>query len=95
MAWHPFRHFGLKIAALALGTLLWVTVSGHQVERRIPVAISYSRVPASFEMAADQDDLKVRVRGDDSNVNGLIQGRLQMIVDLVDAHPGSNIIADG
>lgn len=93
MAWHPFRHFGLKIAALALGTLLWVTVSGHQVERRIPVAISYSNVPASFEMSADQDDVNVRVRGDDSNVNGLIQGRLQMVVDLGDAHPGSNLIA--
>ncbi len=93
MAWHPFRHFGLKIAALALGTLLWITVSGHQVERRIPVAISYSNVPASFEMSADQDDVNVYVRGDDSNVNELIQGRLQMIVDLGDAHAGANLIA--
>lgn len=93
MAWHPFRHFGLKIAALALGTLLWVTVSGHQVERRVPVGISYSNVPASFEMSADEDEVSVYVRGDDSNVNALIQGRLQVIVDLGDAHPGSNLIA--
>lgn len=93
MAWHPFRHFGLKIAALALGTLLWVTVSGHQVERRIPVAISYSNVPQAFEMSADEDEVNVSVRGDDSNVNALIQGRLQVIVDLGDAHPGSNLIA--
>ena len=38
MAWHPFQHFGLKVAALALGTLLWLTVSGQQVERRVPRA---------------------------------------------------------
>ena len=35
MAWHPFRNLGLKIAALVLGTLLWLTVSGHEIERRV------------------------------------------------------------
>ena len=35
MAWHPFRNFGLKVAALGLGTLLFFTVSGPRVERTI------------------------------------------------------------
>ena len=35
MAWHPFRNLGLKVAALGLGTLLWFTVSGQQVERTV------------------------------------------------------------
>ena len=35
MAWHPFRNLGLKVVALLLGTLLWFTVSGQQVERTV------------------------------------------------------------
>ena len=35
MAWHPLRNLGLKLAALALGTALWFTVSGPQVERNV------------------------------------------------------------
>jgi hypothetical protein len=32
MAWHPLRNVGLKIVALALGTLLWFTVTGEPFE---------------------------------------------------------------
>ena len=32
MAWHPFRNFRLKIVAVALGTLVWFTVSGQQAD---------------------------------------------------------------
>ena len=36
MAYHPFRHLGLKFVALALATLLWLTVAGeHVVERNL------------------------------------------------------------
>ena len=36
MAWHPFRNAGLKVVALAMGALLWFTVSGQQAERPVP-----------------------------------------------------------
>jgi len=94
MTWNPFEHIGLKIASLALGTLLWLTVSGHQVTRRVPVSVSYSNVPAAYEMTSDQDDnTSVLVRGDDRTVNGLAPGALRVIVDLGDAHSGANLIA--
>ncbi len=93
MAWHPFRNVGLKLAALALGTLLWFTVSGNQIERRVPVPVSYSNVPASLEMTGDQvDGATVHVRGEDNLVAGLAPGDLRVIVDLKDAHIGTNLI---
>jgi YbbR domain-containing protein len=93
MAWHPFQHFGLKVAALVLGTLLWLTVSGRQVERRILVPVSYSNVPEGLEMTSEQPDAGVLVRGDDMRVSELSQGDLRVIVDLSEAHSGPNLIA--
>ena len=75
MAWHPFRNVGLKVAALVLGTLLWLTVSGHEIERRVRVPVSYSSMPAGLEMTSDQDDVSVHVRGTDTEVSGLGSGR--------------------
>ena len=92
MAWHPFRNLGLKAMATALGTLLWLTVSGHQVERRIRVPISYSNVPATLEMMDEVDDVSVHVRGTDTEVSGFGPGDLRIIVDLRDAIPGTNLI---
>jgi YbbR domain-containing protein len=93
MAWHPFRNFGLKAVATALGTLLWLTVAGHQVERRIRVPISYSNVPSNLEMVGEQEDVSVLVSGTDTEVSGFGPGDLQVIVDLGDATPGTNLIA--
>ena len=93
MAWHPFRNVGLKVTALCLATLLWLTVSGHQVTRRVPISVSYSNMPAAFEMTSDQDDASVLVRGDDRTVNELAPGELRVIVDLSAAHSGANLIA--
>ena len=93
MAWRPLRNVGLKIAALMLGTLLWYTVSGHQIERRLPVPVFYSNLPAPLELTGDQmDTVSVHVRGDENIVGSLSDARLQMVVDLGDAHSGTNII---
>jgi len=93
MAWHPFRNVGLKVAALALGSLLWYTVSGHRIERRLPVPVFYSNVPAPLELTGDQmDTVNVQVRGDANVVADLTEGRLQVLVDLGAARTGTNII---
>jgi YbbR domain-containing protein len=93
MAWHPFRNIGLKITALLLGLLLWYTVSGHQIERRLTVPVFYSNLPSPLELTGDQlDAVSVHVRGDDSVVGPLTDVRLQVVVDLGDAHSGLNII---
>lgn len=93
MAWHPFRNIGLKVAALALGALLWYTVSGHRIERRLPVPVFYSNVPTPLELTGDQmDTVNVQVRGDANVVADLTEGRLQVLVDLGAARTGTNII---
>jgi YbbR domain-containing protein len=92
MAWHPFRNVGLKIAALVLGTLLWLIVSGHEIERRVRVPVAYSSMPVELEMTSDQDEVSVHVRGTDTEVSGLGPGDLRVIVDLADAHPGTNLM---
>jgi YbbR domain-containing protein len=93
MAWHPFRNMGLKVGALALGTLLWFVVSGHQVERRLSAPISYSNVLPPLQLTGDQtDSVSVHVRGGDNLVGDLGDGALRVVVDLAGAHPGANII---
>jgi YbbR domain-containing protein len=93
MAWVPYRNLGLKFLALVLGTLLWFTVSGHEIERRIGVPVSYSNIPAPLEMTGDQiDSVNVQVRGIDNRVNALSQGDISVVLDLGTAHSGPNII---
>ena len=92
MAWHPLRNIGLKIAALVVGTLLWFIVSGYEIERRVRVPIGYSSVPPGLEMTSEQDDVSVHVRGTDTEVSALGAGDLRVIVDLADAHPGTNLM---
>lgn len=93
MAWHPFRNLWLKLGALSLGTLLWFVVSGQQIERRLPVPISYSNVRAPLELTGEQtDSVNVHVRGGDNVVSALREGDLRVVVDLGAAHAGANII---
>jgi len=93
MAWRPLRNLGLKVSALALGTLLWFTVTGHQIERRIVVPVSYSNVPDPLGMTGDQiDAVSVHIRGDETAISGLREGDLRVVVDLGDAHAGPNVI---
>ncbi len=93
MAWHPLRNIGLKFAALGLGTLLWFTVSGHQIERRISVPLSFRNVPAPLEMTGEQiERVSVHVRGDDNIVSALTEGALRVVVDLASGKPGPNLM---
>jgi YbbR domain-containing protein len=93
MAWRPLRNLGLKVSALALGTLLWFTVTGRQIETQILVPVSYSNVPDPLGMTGDQaDTVSVHVRGDETAISGLREGDLRVVVDLGDAHAGPNVI---
>lgn len=94
MAWHPFRNLGLKFAALALGTALWFTVSGHQVERRIPVPVFYRNVPHGLELTGEQaDQVNVHLRGGDTIISSLGQNQIFVVVDLGGGREGVNVIS--
>jgi YbbR domain-containing protein len=89
MAWHPFRNFGLKLTALALGTALWFTVSGPQVERNVTgVPVTYRNVPVSMEITGQTEAVDVHVRGIASQISQIQPYQMSVVVDLAGRQPG-------
>jgi YbbR domain-containing protein len=93
MAWPAFRNFPLKIAALALGVLLWVTISGQQVERNVQVQLQFRNIPAALELTGDPlRTVDVRLRGATGLISALEPGHVVATVDLTDARPGFRVV---
>lgn len=90
MAWHPFRNLGLKFVALALGALLWFTVSGQQAERTVPgVPVVYRNKPAGLEITEQTAFVEIHVRGLDSQLRTIQPRDFEANVDLTGARPGA------
>ena len=72
MAYHPFRHLGLKVLAIALATLLWLTVAGqHVVERTLRVPLENINMPPGLEIVGDVPAaVDVRLRGSSAILSG-------------------------
>jgi YbbR domain-containing protein len=94
MAYHPFRHLGLKVLALALATLLWLTVAGqHVAERMMRVPLEFHNTPAGLEIVGEPPtSVDVRVRGASGLISRLDPGDVAASVDLASARPGSRLI---
>ncbi len=90
MAWHPLRNLGLKTAALGLGTVLWLTVSGQQVERTVSrVPVVYRDVPNGLQITGDLTEaVTVHVRGSENQISRLQTDEVSAVVDLSDAAAG-------
>ncbi len=83
MAWHPFRNLGLKLAALAIGTALWFTVTGPRVDRVVPaVPVTYRNTPGGLDLSNQTQSVDVHVRGVSGQVGRLQPNELQVTVDL-------------
>lgn len=93
MAYHPFRHLGLKVMALALACLLWLTVAGeHVVERIIRVPVEFRNIPEQLEVVGDPpSSVDVRLRGSSAVLGRLEAGDVVAELDLIHARPGSRI----
>src|ERR1051325_11388908 len=93
MAYHPFRHLGLKILAIALATLLWLTVAGeHTVERSMRVPLEFRNIPAQLEITGDPPaTVEVRLRGSSAVLGRLDPGEVVAVVDLTAGRPGSRL----
>ncbi len=93
MAYHPFRHLGLKIVALTLATLLWLTVAGeHVVERIIRVPVEFRNIPPELELVGDPpDSLEVRLRGSSTLLSRVEPGEVVAVLDLATARVGSRL----
>jgi YbbR domain-containing protein len=93
MAYHPFRHLGLKVLAIALATVLWLTVAGeHVVERSIRVPLEFRNIPAQLEIVGDPPaTVDVRLRGSSALLSRLDPGEVVAVLDLAAARPGSRL----
>jgi YbbR domain-containing protein len=93
MAYHPFRHLGLKVLAVALATLLWLTVAGeHVVERSLRVPLEFRNIPAQLEIVGDPPaSVDVRLRGSSSTLGRLDAGEVVAVLDLSSARPGPRL----
>jgi YbbR domain-containing protein len=93
MRLHPFRAFGLKVLAVLLALVLWLTVAGeHVVERTLRVPLELRNVPDRLEIVGDPPmTVDVRLRGSSAVLGRMDPGDVIAIVDLATARPGSRL----
>lgn len=93
MTYHPFRHLGLKVLAIALATLLWFTVAGeHVVERSLRVPLEFRNIPSQLEIVGNPpDNVDVRVRGSSALLSRVQPGEIVAVLDLSTARSGSRL----
>src|SRR5688572_26056831 len=93
MAYHPFRHLGLKVVAIALATLLWLSVAGeHVVERIMRVPLEFRNIPAELEVVGDPPaTVDVRLRGSSGLLSRLEGTDVVAVIDVATARPGSRL----
>jgi YbbR domain-containing protein len=93
MAYHPFRHLGLKFLAIALASLLWLTVAGEQaVERGMRIPLEFRNKPADLEIVGDPPTaVDVRLSGSSTRLSRMDPGEIVAVLDLGSARPGSRL----
>lgn len=93
MRYHPFRNLGLKVLAIALATVLWLTVAGeHVVERSLRVPLEFRNIPPALEIVGTPpDSVDVRVRGSSAILSRVSPGEIVAVLDLANARAGQRL----
>ena len=93
MRYNPFRNPGLKIVALALSTVLWLTLAGeHVVERSLRVPLEFRNIPDALEIVGNApDSVDVRLRGSSAVLSRVRAGEIVAAIDLATARAGSRL----
>jgi YbbR domain-containing protein len=93
MAYHPFRHLGLKFLSIALAVLMWLLVADQQmVERAVRAPLEFHNVPEGLELVNDPpDSVEVRLRGSSTLLARLLPGEVVAGLNLQTARPGSRL----
>ena len=93
MAYHPFRHLGLKLLSVAIAVLLWFTVSGEElVERSLRVPVELRNIPERLELVDNPPaTVDVRVRGTTGIVSHLDAGDVVAVLDLSTGREGRRL----
>lgn len=93
MAYFPFRDLSLKILAVGVAVLLWLSVAGERViERGFEVPLEFENVPSELEIAGQPPDtVRVRLRGSAGIVSSLEPGDVAAVLDLSGERPGQRL----
>jgi YbbR domain-containing protein len=93
MAYHPFRHLGLKVLSIALAGAIWLTVGDQRaIERPMRVPLEYHNMPTNLElMASPPDSVEVRLRGPSGTLGRLLPGEVVAVLDLTAARSGTRL----
>jgi YbbR domain-containing protein len=93
MAYHPFRHLGLKVLSIALAGAIWLTVGDQRaVERTMRVPLEYHNLPPQLElMASPPESVEVRLRGPSGAIGRLLPGEAVAVLDLTAARSGTRL----
>src|SRR5687767_2022956 len=93
MAYHPFRHIGLKVVSILLAAALWLTVAREPVvERAVRVPLQFQNIPERLEIVGEPPaTADVRVRGSSALVSRLGPGELVAVLDLKSARSGTRL----
>src|SRR3954471_2789581 len=79
--------------AVALATLLWLTVAGdHLVERSMRVPLEFRNIPPELEIVGDPPTaVDVRLRGSSALLGRIEPREIVAVLDLATARPGSRM----
>jgi YbbR domain-containing protein len=93
MRYNPFRNLGLKVLALTLAVLLWLTIAGeHLVERSVRVPLEFRNIPEALEIVGNTPDtIDVHVRGSSALLTRMQPGEIVAVLDLGGARAGSRL----
>ena len=93
MRYNPFRNLPLKLLAVLLASVLWLTVAGeHVVERSLRVPLEYRNIPDALEIVGNApDSVDVRVRGSSAVLSRVQAGEIVAVLDLATARTGSRL----
>lgn len=93
MRYHPFRQLGLKLLAVVLASVLWLTVAGeHVVERSVRVPLEFRNIPDALEIVGNApDSVDVRLRGSSAVLSRVQTGEIMAVLDLATARAGSRL----
>jgi YbbR domain-containing protein len=90
MAYHPFRHLGLKFLSVTVAFGLWFTLAGEEsVERSLRVPLETQNRPEQLvPVESAPTEVYVRVRGRTGLLSQLGQGDVLAMLDLSAARAG-------
>ena len=93
MAYHPFRHLGLKFLSICIAALLWLVVAGERVVERVMRApVEMQNLPEGLELVGNPPDtVEVRLRGPSGALSRMAAGDMSAVIDLRTARPGRRL----